>query len=130
MAKIVNFMLHVFYHNFKKKYLPTKAKRKKTTLDRRNLADTNLTKWSKLTLSLREQTHIMCLLLWCTDKERTLMQYFCQKCLIRIYSRGSTRQTQSEGHFILKITCLQSSTMLMPWKKGKKAGELIQNKED
>lgn len=90
--------LGVSPHKILINYKVTLQKGKKVTLQWRSLAQTTLTKWSKLTSAVMRQW-CQCLLIQCTEENTapSLWRY-CQKHTSWMQSRGNTRRTQIQGH--------------------------------
>lgn len=74
------------------------TKRKMVASQQRKLASTTLSKWAKLPSPVMGHTHMMCLLIWRTQRDTTSsVWHTCPQCIIWIESRANIRQTETEG---------------------------------
>lgn len=83
------------------KYFPTDevliTMKKMVSYQWKNLADTTLCKWSKLTFSKLGQTDLVSFLVWWTERNATLfILYSYRKCITYIGPWRKIRQTQIE----------------------------------
>lgn len=89
------------------------TKRKAVTLQWKHLADTTLTKWSRLTSPLIRYSAIMCPLIWYTEKYPSLLWYSCQNTEPQLIRRK--QQTNPNWGIFYKITDRYSSKVSKLW---------------
>ena len=87
-----------------------------TLLGCRNLADTILTKWSKLTSTIMEQADTLYLLMWCTEKHISSEVILPKMQKKKKKKKMRKEQTNSNQETFCKITDLNVPKMSMSWK--------------